>query len=216
MKCNKAHKWIALYREGELEAGIQQRLREHLAKCESCSQLYQAYMQNDETIAPIRSQIPVPDNMDIITGRIMNAIAETKKRPGETGFADRINRIVDLVMLPAVRRIAVACILFIAAVFIYQQSYIYTRTAMLEKQLSAAGKAGTMRKESKDMQDCMKKSQRYFSKLKKGQIKIESKRKIDINTDPEEFMQYASYFCSHKYKMPGNSLKEEVIILPDF
>jgi hypothetical protein len=215
MKCNKAHKWIALYREGELEAGIQKRLRKHLAGCESCNQLYRAYQQNDRITATIRSQNPGPDNEGILTDRIMNAIAEIKKRPGETRFADLINRIVDLAMLPAVQRIAVACILIIAAVFIYQQVYIYSSTAKLEKQLYDAGKAGLVRTESKDMQDCIKKSERYFSKVKTGQIKIESKRKINISENPEIFMQYASYFCSHNYRVPGNSLIKDVIILPD-
>jgi Putative zinc-finger len=216
MKCNKAHKWIALYREGELDAGDQNRLREHLAGCESCNRLYRSYQENDRITAAIRSQNPEPDNKDILTGRIMNTIAEIKKRPGETGFASLIDRIIDLAMLPAVRRIAVTCILILAAVFIYQQAYIYSSTARLEKQLSAAGKAGLVRTESKDMQDCLKKSERYFSKVKTGQIKIESRQKINISENPEVFRQYASYFCSHKYPYPGNSFRKDVIVIPDF
>jgi hypothetical protein len=216
MKCNKAHKWIALYREGELEALIQKRLQEHLAGCESCSRLYREYQQNDWISEVIRSQIPGTDNESILTGRIMNSIAEIKKRRSETDFISLTYRILDLAMLPAVRRIALACILIMATVFMYQQAYIYSSTAKLEKQLFDAGKAGYMRTESKDMQDCIRKSERYFSKLKTGKIKIESRRKIIISENPEAFLQYASYFCSHNYRHLGNSFKQDVIIIPDF
>jgi hypothetical protein len=220
MKCNKAHKWIALYREGELEAGIRDRLREHLAECESCSQMYRAYVKNDAAIAQIRSQSPVCKDENIITNRIVDTVAEIKKRSGETGFVallDRIlNRILDLSLLPAVRRIAVACILIIAAIFVYQQVYIYSNTARLEEQLSAAGKARLTNSASDELQDCMKKSARYLSGVKTGRIKINKQIGEDISENPEVLMQYASFFCTHKYKYLENSIRQDAMIIPDF
>lgn len=216
MKCNKAHKWIALYREGELEAGIREKLRKHLAECESCNQMYRAYVKNDAGIAQIRSQSPVCENEDRITNRILDAVAEMKKRPGETVFTARTDRILDLAIMPAIRRIAVACILILAAVFVYQQVYIFSNTAKLEKQLSAAGKAGLMNSASDELQDCIKKSARYLSGVKTGRIKINERIDGEISENPEVLMQYASFLCTHKYKYLEKSIRPDAIIIPDF
>jgi hypothetical protein len=216
MKCNKAHKWIALYREGELEAGIRERLREHLAECESCNQMYQAYVKNDSQIAQIRSQSPICEDEASITNRIVDTVAEMKKRPAETGSTVFLDRFMGLTMIPAVRRIAVACILILAAVFVYQQAYIFSNTAKLEKQLSAAGKAGLTSSASDNIQDCMKKSARYLSGVKTGRIKINERIDGDISENPEVLMQYASFLCTHKYKYLEKSISPDAIIIPDF
>jgi hypothetical protein len=216
MKCNKAHKWIALYREGELEAGIRDRLREHCAECESCKQMVQAYLKNDTLAAQIRSQSPVSNNEDILTNRIMHAVDTMQKRPGEAGFTALPDRIVELAMMPAVRRMAVACILIIAALFAYQQVYIYSNTAKLEKQLSAAGKAGLVNSASEDMRDCMKKSARYLSGIKTGQIKINDQIDENISQNPEVLMQYASFICTHKYRYLETTISPDALIIPDF
>jgi hypothetical protein len=216
MKCNKAHKWISLYREGELEAGIREKLRKHLAECESCNLIYRTYIKNDSGIAQIRSQRPVSENADSITNRILETLAEMQKRPGEKVFTARIDRILDLTMMPAIRRIAVACILILAAVFVYQQVYIYTNTVRLEKQLSAAGKAGMTNSMSDDIQDCIKKSARYLSGVKTGRIKINERIHEDISENPEVLMQYASLLCTHKYTHLENSIRPDAILIPDF
>ena len=216
MKCTKAHKWIALYREGELEAGIQERLSEHLAACESCRQLYRSYKANDRMAAQIRSQSPVCIDEDIITNRIMNTLADMKKRPAETGFSVFADRIIGLAMLPAVRRIAIACILIIAAAFAYQQVYIQSNTVRLEKQLSVAGKAGLVNAASKDMQECLKKSARYLSSVKTGRMEIEKQLNGKIDEDPEAIMRYASFICSHKYNYLESTFSPDAIVIPEY
>jgi len=216
MKCNKARKWIALHREGELEAGIRERLREHLEECESCNQVYQSYLKNDRMAAQIRAHRVASKNEDGITNRIMNAVADMQKRPGETMFLSPMERIVKLTMLPAVRWVAAACILIIVSVFIYQQAYIYSNTSRLEKQLSDAGKAGTATSASVDMQDCMKKSAQYLSGFKTGQIKINEQIDAEFTENPEAIMQYASYICTHNYKYLKTNISQDEMTIPDF
>jgi hypothetical protein len=216
MKCSKAHKWIALYREGELESGIRERLREHLAECESCNQLYQSYVKNDLRIAHLRSQSPVCADEAGITNRIADSVAEMKKRPAESGSTVFLDRFMELTMMPALRRLAVACILILAAVFVYQQVYIFSSTAKLEKQLSAAGKAELTNSASDNVQDCMKKSARYLSGVKTGRIKINKRIDGDISDNPEVLMQYASFLCMHKYKYLEKSINPDAILIPDF
>jgi hypothetical protein len=177
--------------------------------------LVQAFESSAMMSAQIRSQSPVFEDVDSITDRILNTVAGLKRYPEETSLAALMNRILNLAMLPAVQRIALTLILIIAAVFIYQQAYIYSNTAKLEMQLSNAGKSALADKASKDMQDCLKNSEHYLSKVKTGKIIIGSKMKMDISKNPEVLRKYASFFCSHRYGYLKNSLKENIIFIPD-
>jgi hypothetical protein len=216
MKCKKAQKWIALYREGELEDSLQERLREHLAVCESCSRLYHTYERNERLAAQIRSHHPVCRDEGRITGQILSAVADMNNRTKEKGLVVLVNQALDIAAVPAVRRVAVACILIAAIFFGYQQLYIFSKTTQLEKQLSVAGKSVSADKPSRDMQDCIKKSERFLLKVKTGQIKIENNIRMNVHENPEIFMQYASYFCAHTYRYSENSIIKDIIVIPKF
>jgi len=200
MKCDKAHKWIALHREGELEPGIQKRLLEHLATCESCNRLYLTYRQNDQLAAQIRSIRPEPDHENILTGRILNAVADMKKTTEETGVMAMIDRFLDFVVLPLTRRVALACILIITVSFGYQQYYIYSRTAMLEDQLAAAGKTFLAKTEKANMEDCIHKSARYLLNIKTGHGETEKNLRKYFRENPEKLNLYASLLCNRQYR----------------
>jgi predicted anti-sigma-YlaC factor YlaD len=215
MKCKKVHKWIALCRDGELDTITQARLMEHLATCESCSRMYKDYQGNDRIASKIRSYHPVCKDGDGLTNRIMDTVAEMKGNREEKRIISLLNRSLDLALLPAVRRTAIACILIITIIFLYLQVYIYSNTAQLEKQLSDAGNSDLKDKVSADIQDCMKKSEQYLLKVKTGKIQIEGKLRIDLRENPEIFMQYACYICSHPYRYPDNSIIEDIVIIPD-
>jgi hypothetical protein len=215
MKCNKAHKWIALHREGELEPGIQKKLLEHLATCESCNQLCQAYKQNDQLAAQIRSQRPEPDNENILTGRILNAVADIKKTAGETGVMAMIDRFFDFIMLPLIHRVALACILIITVSFGYQQYYIYSRTALLEDQLAAAGKTFLAKVQKAGMEDCIHKSARYLSRIKAGQGETEKNLRKYFRENPEKLNLYASLLCNRQYRSLKKYVNQDNFMVQD-
>ena len=215
MKCNEAHKWIALYREGELEPGIQKRLLKHLAACELCSQLYQTYKQNDQLTAQIRSHRPEPDNENMLTGRILNAVADMNKTTGERGVMAMIDRLLDFIMLPLTRRVALACILIITVSFGYQQYYIYSRTALLEDQLAAAGKTYQAKVQKARMEDCLRRSARYLLKTKTGHGETEKNLQKYFRDNPEKLNLYASLLCNQQYRSLKKYVNQDNFMVQD-
>ena len=216
MNCRKAQKWIALYRKGELTEGIQKKLREHLAKCESCHKIYLDYKEGDLLIAQIRSSYTGPDDELKITDRILNTIAGIEEDRNETGIMSVLDRFYNLLLLPATRRIIITCLLLIIITFGYQQYYVYSRIISLEKQLSVAGKAGLTTTETQDLTACIRKSARYLSGLNPEQKRIEKSLRKDIRDNPEKLDRYISLICGHHYNYLKKTLLREEIIIPDF
>ncbi|MBN1413730.1 MAG: zf-HC2 domain-containing protein [Bacteroidales bacterium] len=199
MKCKKAHRLIALHRDGELDVKIQQRLRDHLAKCESCSRLYRAYRQNDRIAAQIRFQLIAPDNAENLTDRILNTIAQFEGKHAEISITNRWDMLINLLFLPVTRRIIIAFTVLLIATFSYQQFYIFSRITTMEKQLAAAGKSGLMTAESKDMKDCLQRSARYLSKIKAGQGEMNINLQQYFTKNPEKLNLYMSLLCNRQY-----------------
>jgi len=206
MKCSKAHKWIALYREGELEPGLQEKLREHLAQCESCSRLYQTYIKNERIAALIRSANPEPDNKELLTGRIMNALADIKDTSGQPSLMAIFARLLEIFMLPLTRRVALACVLIIAVAFGFQQTYIYSKVTKLENQLAAAGETYRAKSGKADVEDCMRSSARFLLRFIADQRETEKNLHRYFREHPDKLNLYVSLLCNQQYR----SLKKYV------
>ncbi len=200
MRCSKAHKWIALYRDGELDAGKRQQLLEHLATCEPCSELSRVYRQNDRLAELIRGQSHAPDAADNLTSRIMKAVTGLEKHTGKAISVPLTDQVLDFFILPLTRRIALACIVIIALSFGYQQYTVYSSITELEKQLSAAGKTYLAEVRHKDMDDCMRRSARYLRRLQTDQKETEHSLRKYFSDNPDKMNLYATLWCSHQYK----------------
>lgn len=215
MKCSKAHQWIALHREGELEPNIRKRLMEHLAKCESCNQLYRTYKQNDRMAALIRAHSAGPENESMLTGRILNAVSDIKIHSDIAGFMALINRFSDFFTNQLTRRLALACILIIAVSFGYQQYTVYSRITKLEDQLSAAGKTFLAKAEKADMEDCVRKSATYLSGIKTNHRETEKNLRKYFRENPDKMNLYISLLCSRQYKSLKKYANQDYIIIQD-
>jgi hypothetical protein len=200
MKCKNVRKLIALHREGELDAGERKSLMAHLAVCDSCKRLFEAYRQNDQTIAVIRSQNSCAENKEMLTSRIMNAVAAIQTNTQQTGTRAIINSFIDLFTLPRTRYISLACIIIIAMFFGGQQYRIYSRVTKLENQLSAAGESYIMKTGDQEMTDCIRLSSRYLSRLKADHGETEKNIRQYFSENPDQINMYLSMLCNRHYK----------------
>jgi hypothetical protein len=69
--CQKIESLLYLYRDGELSADEQQMVREHAQSCSRCDTILMQLHSIDDSILPLRNDVPVlPDNSPIVSDTI--------------------------------------------------------------------------------------------------------------------------------------------------
>jgi anti-sigma factor RsiW len=75
MNCKKHQKRLHLYREGELSGRQVKSLDRHLERCPHCAAVLRRIGRLEATVGRMRDEIPQMKHPEMISGRIMNAIA---------------------------------------------------------------------------------------------------------------------------------------------
>jgi hypothetical protein len=75
MNCKKNRMLLHLRREGELSGRQAKSLERHLEQCPECAAVLERLARLEETVLQGRKNSPKPINPEMLTGRIMNAVA---------------------------------------------------------------------------------------------------------------------------------------------
>jgi predicted anti-sigma-YlaC factor YlaD len=76
MRCRKAERYISLKLDNQLSARAARALKEHLAKCSSCTEILREYSELSARL----SRIPSPDHPQYLHHRIMSNLPQKKRR----------------------------------------------------------------------------------------------------------------------------------------
>lgn len=138
MNCERYRPLLHLNRLGEISEAEAVDLRQHLARCESCSLEWLRIQSADKLLDPLRTFSPVPLDPEKLTVDILRRVRETAATAGSRSVVDRI---LDLFLIPGIRYSAAAIILFVITAFAVQSWMLLDGISTLEGQLvSASGR----------------------------------------------------------------------------
>jgi hypothetical protein len=156
MNCEKRQKLLHLYREGELSGRQAKSLDRHLERCPECRTVQERLGRLEMTVRKLRENVPVSANPEMLTGRIMNAVAGLQGDPRSAGFSaslssaaqdDRLSpdRRRDSFRHPApgwlfgtgrIRFSLAAAVALVVVAFFIQESMILSRISRLEGRMA--------------------------------------------------------------------------------
>jgi hypothetical protein len=134
MGCRRYQRLLALNRIEELRATDAQALAAHIRTCTVCAR-EAASMGDVRDVFGAAREIPcTPDDPDVLTGKILDRIANERAPHPSSSVALFIDRLLDAVALPVVR-MASACVLLVAVgSFFWQSMTVIGELRQLEAQ----------------------------------------------------------------------------------
>jgi hypothetical protein len=150
MSCERYQQMLHLNRSGEVSAEDADDLRQHLTRCETCSLEWRRIQHADKFLNPLRTFSPALAGPEKLTADIMRRVREAALREPSQSIIDRI---LDFFLIPAVRYTAVATILGVLVMLIFQSFTLLNQISNLEQRMISmpghrAGATYTVRSET--------------------------------------------------------------------
>jgi hypothetical protein len=132
MNCKQITPLLYLYREGELDKNEQQSVREHLATCDACQDLYLELRSEDDELSHLRQNKFAPRDSQALTHRIMQQVKADNERRLRSGQSRRSGSILDRLAVPGARYAMTFALVVILSLFAIQEFYILHKISALE------------------------------------------------------------------------------------
>ncbi len=133
MECADYERLIHLSRPGERNEREEEELARHLRVCGRCAQLHLEMSRTDDYIDGLRSRKPALPHPELLTDRILAAIAPRQGTPSRARAV--FEMLHALLMRPSVRHAYAAAVSVAVALFLYEQVSLVKSLHRLEQRM---------------------------------------------------------------------------------
>ncbi len=125
-----------LYRKGELEPTLFQRVKDHINKCEQCENDWQKIQASEKFIEKLKNHQPVASHPGKLTSDILEAVKMLSipyHKENKTIFQDLP---VEWLAIQKVKMALTTIIIILALTFVFEYGYILNNISNLEKHIA--------------------------------------------------------------------------------